>query len=208
MEEGAGDLQTPLHAAGEGTHLGIAAITELDIAQPGVDFGFAIANVVHPPVKLEVFPNAEIVIEADLLDNHANGTADSQRIGCDIVAHDLHGAFGGGGEGCKHPHRSRFTGAVRAKEAEHFAARDREGEVFDNCSFTKALVDPNQLDRSGSHAGVGRRNECCHDTVNKHPIFRIEPNDPLFFGLSAVRRSYSWIPFLLLLMWVLTRSIW
>src|SRR5205823_1328949 len=86
MQQAAGDLQAPLHAARKSLDLGMTPVAQADDAQHLFDAlgPEALRDVIEHGVKDQVFLRCESVIERWVLKDHADGLPDLVRLREDI----------------------------------------------------------------------------------------------------------------------------
>ena len=128
MQQPASDLQTALHAAGEGVHEARAPLPEPDhlhhLSHPRSDHlaGHAVQLRVQPHVLL----GGEVAVERRVLEDQADVASHRVPFADDVVAPDGGRAAGGTHERAQHADGGRLPGAVWAQEAERLAAAHLE----------------------------------------------------------------------------------
>ena len=127
VHEAAGDLQAPLHAAGERQHRLVAPVGQVDhlehLVHPGRD-GAAV-DAVQLGVQAEVLRRGELAVERRVLEHEADVPADVVALADDVEAAHPGGAGGGPRQRAEHVDRRALAGAVGAEEAEDLAGERR-----------------------------------------------------------------------------------
>ena len=97
VDEGARDLEPPLHAGGERPHQGVAPIRELDEMQHLVDPALAPRrrHAIDEAMEIEVLVDGQAIVEGRLLEHDAEAAPRLQRVGDDVDAADPRGAASG-----------------------------------------------------------------------------------------------------------------
>jgi len=86
---------------------------------------FAVETV-DPPVKLEVFADAQVAVQAELLRHVADAAFDGLRLGNDVVTEDRGRPFRRPQHAAKHADDRRLAAAVGAEQSKDRAALDLE----------------------------------------------------------------------------------
>ncbi|GAB4007892.1 hypothetical protein GCM10029992_62820 [Glycomyces albus] len=128
VDQGPGDGQAALHAAGEVVDLVVRAARELhELEQFGrAGPGLAPLDAEVPGVDGEVLEDREHVVEGVVLRHDAEAGADGRPVAARVEAEDLDLAAGGLGDAADHPHGGGLAGAVGAEEAECLSSPDLE----------------------------------------------------------------------------------
>src|SRR5262249_35102252 len=103
------------------------------------------------PRITQVIRRGQVVVEADLVRQIAHPALDRERLSGGIVTKDARRAAGDFAQTEQHQDRRRLAGAVRAKQPEYLAARDRERDAVDDCRAVVALSEALGLDDGFAH---------------------------------------------------------
>ena len=153
VDEGAGDLEPPLHAGRKRAHQAVAPVGKLDELQQFVDAAAAprARHAIDEAMEIEVLVDRQAVVEARLLEHHAEAAPRLQRPGDDIDAVDGGAAAVGPEDGAEDVQQRRLAGAVRAEQREQFAAADVEADCVERQRAAVTLGHAVDLDhRPGS----------------------------------------------------------
>src|SRR5216684_949445 len=140
VQHGAAEGEALLPAAGklrgQAIEVGFEAI-ELD---DFIDAALQARRVeaVNPAVKLQVFCDCEVVIEAEILRHVADAFADGFGIGADVEAFDAGGTAAERQEAGEHFDDGGFSAAVGPEETENFPFFDAEADVVDGGEVAEA----------------------------------------------------------------------
>src|SRR5207253_8418810 len=126
-EERLRDAEALAHAEGVGADALVEAVLEGDELRDALDFGARHAQ--HPREVLEVLAPGHEAIEVGVLDDAADAAHGRLEVAADVVTADGDAARGRTDEADQHPDGGRFSGAVRAEEAEDFAGAELERDV-------------------------------------------------------------------------------
>jgi hypothetical protein len=131
VQQARGDVDAPLHPAGERLDAVLGPVRQADLLQHLVHTPAKIgaAQVIEAAPEGQVLPGGEVVIEGDLLRHDADAGANGQAVSCDGVAVDLSRAGAGCDQAAQHGDGSRLARAVGAQQAEDLAAQDGERDV-------------------------------------------------------------------------------
>src|SRR5689334_13244130 len=105
-------------------------------------------EIIDATVEPDVLADGEILVERELLTHVADAALDPLALGVDIVAGDARRSRRRREEAGEYPDRGRLAGAVGAKEAEHLAGGDVEGDVIDGGEVAKATRELARFDRN------------------------------------------------------------
>ena len=164
MDEGAGEVQSPFHAAGVALHGAVGGIGEADDFEKVVDAaaGLARRDAEEAGLEGELLSAGLEVIQADFLEGDADELADAVGVGEDIDAADAGGAGGRPQEGGEHADGGGLPGAVLAEEAEDLSLGDVEVDAIDGADIGREVLDETVCGngghgRSRARRGAGKR---------------------------------------------------
>ena len=148
MQQPAGDLQPPLHAAGERQDRVVAAVGEADhlehLIRPGRDGGRV--DPIQLGVEPEVLRGGHLHVQRRVLEDQADVAAHVVAPADDVEAADARDPGRGLGQRAEHVDRGALAGAVRAEEAEDLARRDGERDAADRVDLAVGLDEVVDLD--------------------------------------------------------------
>lgn len=156
MQQAAGDLQPPAHAAGERHHRLVGAVGEVHhvehLAHPARDRGGL--DAVQLGVQAQVLRGGEVAVERRVLEDETDVAAHGVAPRGHVEAADVGGAGGRGDQRAEHVDGRALAGAVGAEEAEDLAAVDRERHAPDGLDVPVGLGEVDDLDggNGGRHA--------------------------------------------------------
>ena len=185
VDQGLGDEEPALHAAGERPRIGGALVEE---AKGGEDLDQPLLGKLDPEVaclEAERLLDREEGVEVDLLRYQADRAAGEAVVALDVVAEHFHGACGLlGGAGDQADER-RLAGAVRSEEGEYFAAPDVERDAVQGGERAVAFGRAPQADGGKFLVGHGRR----EDATGQGPVrgSSTKAKDRSFWALARWR---------------------
>jgi len=142
VEQPGGDVDAPLHAAGEGLDVILGPVAQPDLGQQFVDAPLQLpaAHAIEAAPKAEVVAGAQRAIEGDLLGHDADVPANAEGVAGDGVAGDFSRAAGRLDEAAEHVDRGGLARAIGAEQTEDFAAQDAEGDALHGLEFAECLA--------------------------------------------------------------------
>jgi hypothetical protein len=125
----------------------------------------AVAEAFHPAQAGEVaelLAAGQPLVEPEVARDVADAPPDRDRVAARVEAEQLDAARGRPDQVEHEPDRRRLPGAVRAEEAEHLAAADREGELLDAARRVVALGQGLRADDVGHAPIIARSGRPAH----------------------------------------------
>ena len=141
VDEGRGEIEAALHAAGIRADGAIGGVFEVDNGEQFVD-ALAAYNAAHAKetrLKREQFPAGLHVVETRLLESHADAVPHGACVGEDVEAVDACVAGGGTQQRGEHTNGGRLAGAVLPEETEDRSRRDVEVDAIDGAHLIEVL---------------------------------------------------------------------
>jgi len=112
---------------------------------------------VHPPVKLHVFPHGQIHIHAHLLQHHADLLLDQHGLPRHVIARHFNAPAGDLRQRGQHANRGGLARAIGAQQAKDFPRLNREGEIIHNGPLVVDFGNVLKGDRRCHTQGLGVR---------------------------------------------------
>ena len=147
MHHCARQTQTLLHATGEALDVGILFVRKVGEIQHKVNQTRAITfwNLVRRGEKVEVFPDLELIVDAEGVRHIANSSAYGIRVFYDINAIHKCRTRGWLEKGGQNLDGGCFTCAIWTNEAKDFTRAKRKREVIHRCQLVVALGDISEV---------------------------------------------------------------
>ncbi len=147
VDEGHGDEESLLLAAGEVHEPGVALVFEAELVEEMFGIGGLFA--VERGPEVDCFPDLDALLELGLLELNADAILELVDLAVGIEAEDGDGARVGLAKAFDALHGGGFARSVGADEAEDLALVDREGCVGDGDGAAVGLADGGDLDDWG-----------------------------------------------------------
>src|SRR4051794_12040586 len=152
MHEALCDLYAAQHAARKCFHLVVSAVAQANtrehLRNPGLEG--AAAQAVEMSLMHQVFGCRELHVNALLLKHHSNIPPNIAWIRDDAPVADAGIATGGFHQSGENAEQSRFTAAVRTKQAKDLGFGDGKRSSIESGAITIAVYDLLDRDRGGS----------------------------------------------------------
>ncbi len=100
----------------------------------------ALRHAIDPGNKIEVFPQAQIIIQPETLCHITNVSLDIGSLPDDVIAQRMAGTAIGCQQAAHHADRGGFAAAIRAEKAINLAASYLHGQVIHHQFVVKTLV--------------------------------------------------------------------
>ena len=162
MQEGAGEIEAPLHAAGEGRDDVVGALGETGDVERARDGRTRVAprQPEQAHEEMQVLACGQRRVERDLLRHQAERAPRLRRLAVDGMAGDRRRARARPAQRREHGQRRGFAGAVRPQQADDLAGLDREADAVERRARTVAQAQILDGDGGGGVHGLHRCHVC------------------------------------------------
>ncbi len=153
VDQGLGHQHAPLHAAGEGAHIHVRLVGQVEVFHHLVDPLVVVFQAEVARLQAQGFAHREEGVEHQLLRHHAELAARLAEVAGHVVAVDRHAARIGPDQAGDDGDQRGLAGTVRPEQAEELAFFNAQGNAAQGLQGLVAFLDIGDLDRCHSFSG-------------------------------------------------------